>query len=139
MSGNHLTQVNADRPFSQEFRHKSLRRFSSSILIIVSLWSLLILLLPKAALYLGAIFPVLLGYQWTVALKARLAAVGLPSTRWSTALYELVVFFACLLLSTFDHGIRLLVPGLFLLLHVPLAILREKPDKASGPGLTNPK
>jgi hypothetical protein len=133
MFGTHLSKETTDQRFSQEARHESLQRFSKSMLIIVLLWSLFILLLPKAASYVGALFPVLLGYQWSVALRARLAAVGFSSTRWWAALYELVVAFSCLSLIVFDHGTRLVVPGLFLLLHIPLAILREKPDKAGGP------
>src|ERR1035438_4629153 len=116
MFGTHLSEETKDLPFSQEVRHESLRRFSKSILIIVLLWSLFILSLPKAASYVGALFPVLLGYQWSIALRTRLSAVGFSSTRWLTALYELVVAFSCLSLIAFDHGTRLVVPGLFLIL-----------------------
>jgi hypothetical protein len=85
--------------------------------------------------------------EWSEILRARLIVVGLPHSRWLIALYGLFVYIACFLLSYFVSKGRFLAPGLFVLLNLPLVILKEKPSVpdalpltgAGGPGLANTK
>jgi RHS repeat-associated protein len=65
--------------------------------------------------------------EWGEILRARLAAVGLPHSRWVIGPYASLVCIACFLLCYFISKGRFLAPGLFVLLHLPLVILKEKP------------
>jgi hypothetical protein len=71
--------------------------------------------------------------EWSDILRARLAVVGLPHARWLVLLYGSLVYIACLLLFFFVPNGRFLAPGLFVLLNLPPAILKEK---SSVPGAT---
>ena len=64
---------------------------------------------------------------WSEILTARLAVVGLPHSRWIIGLYALLIYIACFLLSYLVSEGRFLAPWLFLLLNMPLVVLREKP------------
>jgi|ERR1035441_5069716 riboflavin transporter FmnP len=63
---------------------------------------------------------------WAEALRGRLKAVGWPHSRWLIVLYGLFVYTACFLLSFYISKGRLIALGLFVLLNMPLAFLKEK-------------
>jgi hypothetical protein len=69
---------------------------------------------------------------WSEVLRARLAVVGLPHSRWVIGLYASFVCIACFLLCYFSSKGRFLMPALFVLLNLPLAFVNEK-SAAGGP------
>jgi hypothetical protein len=78
-----------------------------------------ILVLFCLVLYAGA---------WAIVLRMRLKAVGLPHSRWLIALYGLFVYSVCFFLSYHVSSGQFIVPGVFVLLSIPPAFLREKWD-----------
>ena len=74
--------------------------------------------------------------EWSDILRARLAAVGLPHSRWVIGLYASLVSIACFLLCYFVSKGRFFFPGLFVLLNLPLFILKEKSSVPDAPPLT---
>jgi hypothetical protein len=70
---------------------------------------------------------------WATVLRVRVKAVGLPHSRWLIVLYGLCVYFACGLLWYLVSIGRFLVPGLFVLLNMPLVILKGKSSVSVAP------
>jgi hypothetical protein len=74
--------------------------------------------------------------EWSEIVRARLAAVGLQHSRSVIVLYASFVFIACFLLCYFVSKGRFFFPGLFVLLNMPLVILKEKSSVPDAPPLT---
>jgi hypothetical protein len=106
------------------------------ILVSALLFLVFVLLLPSAPSFVSMLCIIIFAGEWAAVFKARLAAVGLPHSRWLIALYGLFVFIACVLLFHFVSNGRFLVPGLFVLLNMPLVILKEKSSGADASTLT---
>jgi hypothetical protein len=83
-----------------------------------------ILLAPKLPSEMKTVGVFLFALPWSDVLRKRLVATGFPHSRWIIVLWESLVFLACaFLLQAFPIG-KFLAPGLFVALHIPLAILK---------------
>jgi hypothetical protein len=98
--------------------------FSGFILAIASL-SLVVAELIANILLIGAAYTVF-GMLWSGALKARFAVVGPPNLRWVIGSFAVLVLLTCELFRVFVPTGPVLMPGLFVLLHLPLVIKTDK-------------
>src|ERR1035437_8145293 len=96
------------------------------ILVSALLFLGFVLIFPTAPPIVGSICLVIFAGMWSAVLKARLIAVGLPHSRWTLLFYALLVYISCVLLFYFVTKGRFLVPELFVLLNLPLVILKDK-------------
>jgi Na+/phosphate symporter len=72
----------------------------------------------------------LMGAAWGVALKSRFVALGMRRTIVPALGYGLVVFLSCgLIAKTGDFG-RLVAPGLFLLMQLPVLLMEKAKTEA---------
>jgi hypothetical protein len=111
------------------------RRWPYVFFVLVSalLFLAFVLFLPKASTVEVLPLPFLVvsfclimyAGEWSEILRARLAVVGLPHSRWVIGLYASLVCIACFLLCYFVSKGRFLAPGLFVLLHLPPVIPKE--------------
>ncbi len=74
------------------------------------------------------LFLIMVAGEWGDAVRMRLKAVGLPRSWWVMLLYGSFVYTACALPFYLSSKGRFLAPGLFVLLNLPLAVMREKPS-----------
>jgi len=112
------------------------RRWPYFIFVLVSalLFLIFVLFFPKASSvevlrlpFLVVLFCfIIYAGEWSEILRARLAAVGLPHSRWVIGLYGLLMYIACVLLYCLVSKGRFLFPGLFILLNMPLVIIKDK-------------
>jgi hypothetical protein len=111
-------------------------RWTYMLFILVSalLFLAFVLLLPSAPSFVSMICVISYAGEWGAVFKARLVAVGLPQSRWVVALYGLFVFIACFLLSYLASKGRFFFPGLFVLLNLPLILLKEKSSMSGSAG-----
>jgi hypothetical protein len=103
--------------------------FFGMILAIASIWLAFTPVLPGVPRLLWLMGLTVLASLWSDALTARLARVGLSHPRWLVFPIMVVVITACAPLYAFRMG-QFVAPILFVILHVPLALL---PDKPQGP------
>lgn len=109
--------------------------FMLFVLIGALLFLAVVLLFPSVPTLAGVFCIILFAGEWSGVLKARLTAVGLPHSRWMILLYGLLVYIACaLLFFLFSMG-RFLTPGLFVLLNLPLAFVKDKSSGAEASSL----
>jgi hypothetical protein len=113
-------------------------RWTYMLFILVSALSFLafVLMFPTAPPIAGSICLILFAGVWSAMLKARLIAVGLPHSRWVLLLCALLVYVACVLLFYLFSKGRFFVPGLFVILNMPLVILKEKSSDSDASILT---
>jgi len=114
------------------------RRWPFMLFILVSALLFLIFVLfflPTASTHEALISFCLVVYagEWSEILRARLAVVGLQHSRWVIGLYVSLVSTACFLLCYFVSKGRFFFPGLFVFLHIPLVILKEKSSAPDAP------
>lgn len=122
------------------------RRWPYILFVFVSalLFLAFVLFLPTAAPvgmlplpFLVVLFCLILyASAWSEILRARLAVIGLPHSRWVIGLYASLVYIACFLLCYFVSKGRFLAPGLFVFLNLPLVILREESNGEDASSMT---
>ena len=97
-----------------------------------SLFLALVIVFPWMPYFVAIFCFIFFVRVWLVVLKARLIAVGLRPSLLTAIFYGLSVYMSCVLLFSFLPKGRYFVPALFVLLNLPLAILKEispeKPD-----------
>jgi hypothetical protein len=84
---------------------------------------------PRVSLFWLSAFRYLSGACWAVALRARLARLGLPHSSWVLIPLMLFVLLACIRLPQLFSLKPLFGAGLFVLLHLPLVILKNRPPE----------
>ncbi len=122
------------------------KRFPFTIFVLVSalLFLSFVFIWPTGLTYEASSLPflvvlfflVIYAGVWTAVFRVRLKAVGLPHSRWASTLYGLFVYIAYFFLSYYVSKGRFLAPGLFVLLNMPLVILKEKSSVPDAPPLT---
>ena len=102
-------------------------------LLMLASWTLL---LKLGSFWRTASF-VVVGVCWAEAMKARLVRLGLLRWHWAIAALILFVPITCLFLIPSFSVRPTLVAALFVLLHVPLIVLKDKPHEQgrAGPAL----
>jgi len=81
--------------------------------------------LAWAPYLVGSFLVISFGGEYSDAMRRRAAGVGIPHPRWTALAYGSVAYVACLLLLA---KARFFAPGSFVLLNLPLAFLKEKPN-----------
>jgi hypothetical protein len=113
-------------------------RWTYMLFIFVSalLFLAFVLMFPVAPPIAGSICLIIFAGLWSAVLKARLIAVGLPHSRWVLLLCALLVYIVCILIFyAFSKG-RFFVPVLFVIMNMPLVILKDKSGGADASVLT---
>lgn len=116
---------------SSHYRHRLTPHwpFVALVVIFASLMLALEAPLPGVSSFWLAVFRYLSGACWAIALKGRFARVGLPHSSWVLIPFMLLVLLTCILLPQRLSLSPLFGAGLFVLLHAPLAVLKDRPRK----------
>jgi len=104
------------------------RPFVLFVFVSALLFLAFVLLFPAAPYPIWLFCMLILAGEWFDVLKARLSTVGLPHSRRTMFAYALLVCAVFELLFHFAPHARLLAPGVFVLLNIPLVILKDKPQ-----------
>jgi len=108
--------------------------FATVVVLVAALWMAFATLLAGVPSLVQTACGYALVVVWVAALKARLVRVGLWRRFWPMTLYILFVLLVCLFLMPAVFRTPALLPGLFVLLNLPLIILRDKPQGEATTG-----